>query len=302
MVYNSPSPKKRPRTDSASSHSLLEKHTERFEIVLEHIQHVEILSPASSVSQNYQKALRAAKYKDLQWSLSPSRTVVQKRPLVIPPHPQTFIHTHPKSHTNNILASAERATFQRAAYRIFLECFYYECGFRPWYQQPEYVNEGIHPYIQYTDFIIGTTKGKEKQIFSAEDRVRYVRWDAVMNTLPEIGNMEKREAVFLVGRLSGLNQLHRAHHELGVRPMAVYLERLSKDRSPESRKSAVLKAFSWMTKYETFEAAYENENESRIFSDEGLLPGKDAFAIPDEVDLEGDTQLDALGRDVSVLL
>jgi hypothetical protein len=114
--------------------------------VLEHISRVDIVSPAPSPSQSYAKALQTAKERDMEWNLSPSKTVVQKRPMVTAPRPQTFIHTHPESHTNRIIAAAETATTQLAAYRLFLDAFYYECGFRQWFQRPEFI-EGItlHP-------------------------------------------------------------------------------------------------------------------------------------------------------------
>ena len=52
---------------------------------------------------------------------------------------------------------------------------------------------------------------KKKQNLSPEDRKRYIKWDAVMHTLPNVKTIEKRDAVFLVGCLAGLDELHVAH-------------------------------------------------------------------------------------------
>jgi hypothetical protein len=144
-TYSTPSPRKRHRIDSTSPEALFNSPTEELaRIDLEHVSRVDIVSPAPSPSQNYAKALHAAKERDVQWNLSPSKTVVQKRAVVTAPRPQTFVHTHPKSHTNEIISSAEAITAQKAAYRIFLDAFYYQCGFRPWYQRPDFV-KGITP-------------------------------------------------------------------------------------------------------------------------------------------------------------
>ena len=97
----------------------------------------------------------------------------------------------------------------------------------------------------------------------------YIRYDAVMNALPRIPNMTKKDASYLVGRLSGRDKLHESHHRLGIRAMAVYLERLSKQWM-EERKVALLKAFTWLTGYSNYSNAYNNEAEKRQFSDRGI--------------------------------
>ena len=91
--------------------------------------------------------------------------------------------------------------------------------------------------------------------------------------------------MFLVGRLSGLDKLNHAYRELGVRPVAVYLERLIKTWSAERRKQAVMKAFTWLTGYPSYEDAYDNESETRVFTDEGVVGEYDPFKIPEGVDL-----------------
>jgi len=229
----------------------------------------------------------------MQWNLSPSKTVVENRPMVIAPRPQTFVHAHPKSYTNEILSSIEAITTQKAAYRIFLDAFYYECGFRPWYQHPDFI-EGITPHT-----LNAHVKGKNKQSFTEDEQKVYVKYHAVMNALPNIPDMDKKDAVFLVGRLSGFHTLNRAHHELGVRAMAIYLERLNKTWSPERRKQAVMKAFTWLTGYLSYEDAYSNEDETRVFTDKGVLGEYDQFKIPENIDLDDERQIEELMQYVS---
>jgi hypothetical protein len=131
---------------------------------------------------------------------------------------------------------------------------------------------------------------KNKQSFTKDEQKVYVKYHAVMNALSTIPDMDEEDAMFLVGRLSGLDKLNRAHHELGVRPMAVYLERLSKTWTPERRKQAVMKAFTWLTGYMSYADAYNNESETGVFTDEGVVGEYDPFKIPEGVDLNDKRQ------------
>lgn len=230
----------------------------------------------------------------MQRNLSPSKTVVQKCPMVIAPRPQTFVHTHPKSHANEIISSAKAIAAQKAAYRVFLDAFYYQCGYRLWHQRPDYI-EGITPQTVNAD-----VKGKSEPSFTKDEQKVYVRYHAVMNALQNIPHMDEYDAMFLVGRWSGLDKLNRAHHALGVRPMAVYLERLSKTWSLEQRKQAVMKAFTWLTGYLSYEDAYNNESETRVFTDEGIVAEYDPFKIPENVDLNDKRQVREFMKFVSV--
>ena len=294
-MYMTPSPRKRPRFDVASPEALLTSPDETLaRIVVEHLSRVDIVSPAPSPSQNYAKAFKTARERDMQWNLSPSKTAVQKRPVVIAPRPETFVHTHPKSWTNEIIAATEAITAQKAAFRVFLDAFYYECGYRSWYQRPSYI-EGTTPQALNTD-----VKGNKKSSFTEDEQKVYVRYHAVMNALPGIPDMDERDAAFLVGRLSGLDKLNATHHELAVRPMAVYLERLSKTWSPEERKQAVMKAFTWLTGYFSYEEAYSNVSERRVFTDEGIVSDYNPFKIPKYVDLNDQGQARRLMQFVSV--
>ena len=112
-------------------------------IILEHISAVDIVSPASSPSQARDKALPYAKSCDASLNLSPSKTIVERRPIVIPLKPQTFVPRHPKWYTNEILTKSEATQSQQPAYRVFLDSFYCLCGFRAWYQREDY-NQGMY--------------------------------------------------------------------------------------------------------------------------------------------------------------
>ena len=293
--FSTPSPRKRPRVDPSSPEALLDSPTEDLaKIILEHLSRVDIVSPAPSPSQAYDKALLYAKERDTSWNLSPSKTIVERRPMVIPPKPQTFVHRHPKSYTNEIIMKYEGTTSQQAAYRVFLDSFYYLCGFRAWYQREDY-KQGITPYVLSANF-----EGKNKMTYTKEEEKSFSRYHAVMATLPGIPNMERKDCLYLVGRLSGLDKLNKAHHHLPVRPMAVYLERLSKTLTPERRKEAVLKAWKWMTGYDSYEAAYENEDETRVFTDEGVKGEYDPWRVPDDLDEDDYDQTTRLMEDVSV--
>ena len=73
------------------------------------------------------------------WSRSLESTVAQIHPIIAAPRKSTFVHHHPKGHTNEIMAASESRSAQLAAYRAFLDAFYRERGFVPWYQRPKYV-------------------------------------------------------------------------------------------------------------------------------------------------------------------
>ena len=234
-------------------------------VVLEHIQHVDVISPPLSPSQSYSKTLQTAKDFDLILSLTPSKTILDRWPMGIPPKPVTYVHRHPDSYTNVITAKEEATRIQRLRWEYFLDAFYYECGFRTWYQRSDYV-AGRNPSNDSSDF-----ESAKAQQGTQVDRKTPTRYDAVMNALPRISNMTKQEARYLVGRLSRRDSLHESHHRMGMRAMAVYLERLSKQWT-EERKNAVLKAFRWLTDYTNYPAAYNNGAEKRQFSDRGILP------------------------------
>ena len=69
--------------------------------------------------------------------------------------------------------------------------------------------------------------------------------------------------------------------------MAVYL---SKTWFPERRKVAVMQVFAWLTGYSSYADAYDNESETRVFTDEGVVGEYDSFKVPVGVDLNNKRQ------------
>ena len=100
-----------------------------------------------------------------------------------------YVHQNPDTYTNAIIARAESTRAQQAALRVFLDAFYYECGSQARYQRPDYV-AGMSPDHNCSDF-----KGQQTEPYTQEERKKYVRYDAVMNVLPLIPNMTKKDAM-----------------------------------------------------------------------------------------------------------
>ena len=82
--------------------------------------------------------------------------------------------------------------------------------------------------------------------------------------------------------------------------MAVYLERLSKTLTPERRKEAVFKVWQWMTGYDSYKAAHNNEEETKVFTDEGIKGEYNPWRVPDDLDEDNYDQTTRLMMDVSV--
>jgi hypothetical protein len=71
-------------------------------------------------------------------NLSPSRTFVEQRQNP-PPSPGPFVAMHPDNDANSVLREW-RKEGQRAAFQVFLDCLYAECGYVPWYLRDDYGN------------------------------------------------------------------------------------------------------------------------------------------------------------------
>ena len=113
--------------------SLLSTPTKELaKLLLEHASFGEELSPGSP-STREQRILQVARENDIRWKLSPSKTIVQPKPLVRPPVPEVYTHSHPDWYENYIFA-AQKDSDMLAAHRIFLDCFVGECGFVPYYK------------------------------------------------------------------------------------------------------------------------------------------------------------------------
>jgi len=61
-----------------------------------------------------------------------------------------------------------------------------------------------------------------------------------------------------------------------------------------------LKAFTWLTSYSNYANGYNNEAETRQFSDYGILPGNNVFDIPDDVTVENEEEQDALMQELYI--
>jgi hypothetical protein len=184
MIYSIPSPRKRPRVDSRQTCSTPLRTTLRG-----------FFSDPPSPCQSQSKALQAAKDFDSLAGLTPSKTILAQRPLVIPPKPVTYVHRHPDSYINAIIAKDISNRAQRAALRTFLDAFCYQCGFRTSYQTPNNVT-GMNPDNNSVDF-----KGRKTRQYTQGERKMYIRYDAVVNTLRRIPNMGKKDHF-----LSGLDR------------------------------------------------------------------------------------------------
>jgi hypothetical protein len=146
--FVTPSPRKHPELTLPLLRHFSIPQLRTAKIILECLSRVDIVSPALSASQAHDKTFVYPKERDIASNLSPSRTNVERPPMVIPPKPQTSVHRHPKSYTNEIIMTYERTTSQKA-YRVFLDSIYYLCGFRTWYQREDY-KQGITPLLGET--------------------------------------------------------------------------------------------------------------------------------------------------------
>ena len=163
-VYITANPRKRPHTDFAPD-TLVKSPTDHLaKVVVEHIHQVDIISPPSSPSKNYSKALQTAKAFDALFSLTPSKMLLERRPIMIPPKPVTYVHRHPDAYTNAITAREKSTRTQEAALRVFLDAFYYKCGFRAWYQSQDYV-AGTSSDRNCSDF-----KGQQTKQYTQEEQ------------------------------------------------------------------------------------------------------------------------------------
>ena len=61
-----------------------------------------------------------------------------------------YVHQHSESYANAITVKQESAGVQQAALRVFLDAFYYECGFRTWDQSSDFV-AGVNPHNDSSD-------------------------------------------------------------------------------------------------------------------------------------------------------
>ena len=302
-------PRKRPRvTENGSpsynastipdSTSLLSTPTKEVaKLVPEHVSFVDELSPGSPATRE-RCIVQVARENDIMWKLSPSKTVVQPKPLVRPPVPEVFTDSYPDWCKNDIVAAAQKESDMLAAHRIFLDCFVGECGFVPYSNRKA---EGIPSLSMFSNFVL--EPGNQRPLTEKEKK-KYDKWGSVVNKIREIPGMSKQDAVFLVGRLSGRDKLNLAHHQMSVRAVAVQLERFCKstqeERHGNGRVKAIQKAFKFLTGYEAFEEAYNNKREDRWMTATGMGENPEKkFAVSFDTNTLDEAQLDALGGHIT---
>jgi hypothetical protein len=108
-------------------------------VALEEVNRVGVEGRASNYDERFALAMSAAKKLHIAQNLSPSRTVVEKRQNP-PPSPELFVAMRPDSDANSVLLRGWHKEGQRAAFRVFFDCIYAECGYVPWYLREDYGN------------------------------------------------------------------------------------------------------------------------------------------------------------------
>jgi hypothetical protein len=227
--------------------------------------------------------------------------VVQAKPLLGPPVdvPEVFTHSH--WYKNNIIVTAQKDSDMLAAHRIFLDCFVAQCGFIPYHKR---TNGGFPSLTIFANLASDPGAWKKERPLTNEEKKKFEKWGSVVHKMRDIPGMTKKDAIFLVGRLAGRDKLNRAHHQMPVRAVAIQLDRLCKsvqnEKQGKERTDAIQKAFMFLTGYQSFEDAYNNEGEERWMTDSGMAedPMKN-FAVPFDTNTLNEEQLDALGGDVS---
>jgi hypothetical protein len=205
--------------------------------------------------------------------LSPSNTVVSRRLNFYPVKPETFIHENREAAEAIILQDNRNQIERLSAYRTFLDCFYYLCGYRLYYLERK--NER-----RMSKF---SPSADDEAVYTFAEKKRYIKYDAVMHRLGDIPHLTKTEAQQLVGRQAGTDVLNEAHHCISVRAVAIHLKRLFRTDfagpSYDLRRQGIQKVFAWMTGYDTFEQAIANASETRSLTSEGLI---DKFGLARE--------------------
>ena len=200
-----------------------------------------------------------------------------------------YVHTNPDTYKRDIFASVSRDAEMNAAHRIFLDSFAGACGYATY-------KERDSPRSTRTNIAVGMAKNPQPQ-FTSQEKNKYVRWNAVVSHLPFIPTMSIKDAMYLVGKYAGRNKLNDAHHQMPLRAVAIHLERYCRLHDDDNRTTAVLKAFSWLTGYASFEAAYKNKEEAREFTEEGIAQPATVLKIPKDFDVRNKELLESVIRE-----
>src|SRR5205814_10393254 len=79
-----------------------------------------------------------------------------------------------------------------------------------------------------------------------------------------------RNIGYLVGKQSGYDLLHKLHHRYSIRTAAIHLERREKRYTAISRGNTILAVWKFLSQYDSYTEAYENEEETRMLTDKGV--------------------------------
>ena len=154
-----------------------------------------------------------AKEEDRKKGLTPTQTTVERRPVVIPPAVEVWVHRHPENHILDILADQNETNAQEAALRVFLDSFHGYCGYIPYHARQQ---QGIHLSPSSTNCL------GEQVSYTAEENKSYTRWGAVENKMSIMpASLDEYHVTYLVGRFSHRQQLNHSHHRMTVKATAI---------------------------------------------------------------------------------
>src|SRR5271170_6691222 len=75
----------------------------------------------------------------------------------------------------------------------------------------------------------------------------------------------------LVAKGSGCKKLHQAHHTYSIRMAVIHLEHRMKRYTSASCTNTIIKAWKSLTGYDTFKEAYNNPDETRRLTQDGVI-------------------------------
>lgn len=121
--------------------------------------------------------------------------------------------------------------------------------------------------------------------FTPDEKKKYIKYFAVMSHYQEIPNMTAGEAKTLVGKKADVKRGNDAHHVLEVDAVAVHLKRMLKYEfagdANETKRSAIVKAFRWLTNHGSFDDAIKSED-GRLMTANGIKDSEEEWEGQEE--------------------
>ena len=260
-----PSSSKRPWVYEA--HELNSPDHDRAKIVLQDLDRTDELSPAPSPSKNEEKAFQSAQSYDTAMGLSPSKTTISRPLQFYPEKRETFFHENFDRRDQATVQNSRNRIERWAAYRVFLDCLYAKFGY--------VASSKDAPQRTLAPFACPNLKGQ----FTPDEKKTYIKYFAVMSHYQEIPNMTAGEAKTLVGKKADVKRGNDAHHVLEVDAVAVHLKRMLKYEfagdANETKRSAIVKAFRWLTNHGSFDDAIKSED-GRLMTANGIKDSEDS--------------------------